>query len=238
MKRGAMALEGSSDLAASLEVGLPALRPSPVDPVVAEPRRDVADTAARAVVIALFTVMAVRLGLDYAQTGKLTGLLLLASEALVVVLTVFRRSPASVDRSNRARVLTALSMLGPPLVRPTGAEGLAPELTTVLVSAAGLLVVIVGKMSLGRSFGLMPANRGIVSTGLYRSVRHPIYLGYLVTHVAFVAANPTLWNTLLLVTADVALLARAVCEEQTLAKDEAYRRYKQVVRWRVLPGVF
>ena len=66
-----------------------------------ELRRDMADTAARSVVIALFTVMAVRLGLDYAQTGKLTGLLLLASEALVVVLTVLRRSPASVDRSHR-----------------------------------------------------------------------------------------------------------------------------------------
>ena len=172
------------------------------------------------------------------QTGRLTGLLLLASEALVVVLTVFRRAPASVDRSVEARVLTAISMVGPPLVRPTGVEGLAPEVATVLISAFGLLVVIAGKLSLGRSFGLMPANRGIVSTGLYRVVRHPIYLGYLVTHVAFVAANPTLWNVLLLATADVALMARAVCEERTLARDEAYRDYQQVVRWRVLPGVF
>jgi protein-S-isoprenylcysteine O-methyltransferase Ste14 len=37
----------------------------------------------------------------------------------------------------------------------------------------------------------MPANRGVVSTGLYRLVRHPIYMGYLITHAAFVAANPT-----------------------------------------------
>jgi len=235
MKRGTMAFEGTSELGASLEAGLSAL---PSAHPAAELRRDVADTAARSIVIALFSTMAVRLGLDYAQTGKLTGLLLLASEALVVVLTVLRRAPATVDRSHRARVLTALSMLGPPLVRPTMGEGIAPELTTVLISAAGLVVVIVGKMSLGRSFGLMPANRGIVSTGLYRSVRHPIYLGYLVTHVAFVAANPTLWNTLLLVAADTALLARAVCEERTLAKDDAYRRYQQVVRWRILPGLF
>ena len=235
MKRRAMAFDGSPELAATLEVGLPSR--STAQPVV-EARRDVAETAARSIVIALFTVMAVRLGVDYAQSGKLTGLLLLASEALVVVLTVLRRTPATVDRSHRARVLTALSMLGPPLVRPTMGEGIAPELTTVLVSAAGLLVVIVGKMSLGRSFGLMPANRGIVSTGLYRSVRHPIYLGYLVTHLAFVAANPILWNLLLLAAADTALLARAVCEERTLAKDDAYRRYQQVVRWRVLPGVF
>ena len=44
-------------------------------------------------------------------------------------------------------------------------------------------MVVVGKISLGRSFGLIPANRGIVSTGLYRLARDSIYLGYLITHV-------------------------------------------------------
>ncbi len=99
-------------------------------------------------------------------------------------------------------------------------------------------MVIGGKISLGRSFGLIPANRGIVSSGLYRLVRHPIYLGYLVTHIAFVLANPTAWNIALLVTADVALLARAVCEERTLARDQSYRAYQTRVRWRVVPGLF
>jgi protein-S-isoprenylcysteine O-methyltransferase Ste14 len=200
--------------------------------------RDMADTAARTIVIALFTVMAVRLGLDFMETGRLTGLLLLASEALVVLLTLFRRAPAIVDRSTRARLLTALSMVGPPLVRPTAFGGVAPEVATVLISAFGLLVVIGGKLSLGRSFGLIPANRGIVCSGLYRAVRHPIYLGYVLTHVAFVAANPTLWNLILLTASDIALMARAVCEERTLARDLEYRQYQQVVRWRVLPGVF
>jgi protein-S-isoprenylcysteine O-methyltransferase Ste14 len=199
---------------------------------------DAADLCARIIVVALFTMMAVRIGADFQQTGRLTGLLLLASETLVVVLTVFRRSAATVDRSLRARVLTTVSMMGPPLVRPALVPALAPELATVGLSACGLLIVIAGKLSLGRSFGLMPANRGIVSTGLYRLVRHPIYLGYLVTHAAFVAANPTGWNVALLVTADIALLARAICEESTLARDPEYRAYQQLVRWRVLPGLF
>ena len=129
-------------------------------------------------------------------------------------------------------------MLGPPLVRPTGVEGIAPEIATVAVSAAGLLLVITGKLSLGRSFGLMPANRGIVSTGLYRLVRHPIYLGYLITHYAFVAANASMWNVILLVTADLALMVRAVCEERILARDPEYRAYQQIVRWRIVPGLF
>jgi protein-S-isoprenylcysteine O-methyltransferase Ste14 len=199
---------------------------------------DIADLGARVIVIVLFTLMAIRIGRDFLETGRMTGLLLLASETLVVVLTVLRRTTSAVDRSYRARVLTAFSMMGPVLVRPSAGGALAPEVATVLLSAAGLTVVIAGKLSLGRSFGLMPANRGVVSSGLYRLVRHPIYLGYLITHSGFVAANPTVWNIAMLVGADIALMWRAVCEEETLGKDDAYRSYQQTVRWRVVPGVF
>jgi protein-S-isoprenylcysteine O-methyltransferase Ste14 len=97
---------------------------------------------------------------------------------------------------------------------------------------------VLGKLSLGRSFGLTPANRGIVSSGIYRVVRHPIYLGYLITHLGFVAANPTHWNLAVLALADVALMLRAICEEQTLAQDPEYRAYVDRVRWRVVPGIF
>jgi protein-S-isoprenylcysteine O-methyltransferase Ste14 len=91
---------------------------------------------------------------------------------------------------------------------------------------------------LGRSFGLVPANRGIVSSGLYRVVRHPIYLGYLVTHCGFVIANPLNWNLAVLIVADAALMFRAVLEERTLSKDSEYRAYMQRTRWRIVPGLF
>jgi protein-S-isoprenylcysteine O-methyltransferase Ste14 len=200
--------------------------------------RDRADSISRVVIVALFSFMAVRLGANYLETGRLAGLMLLASEALVVVLTVFRRAPMMVDRSLRARVLTTLAMIGPPLVAPATLAPLVSDAIAASVSGVGLLVVICGKISLGRSFGLMPANRGIVSSGLYRLVRHPIYLGYFITHVAFLAAHPSVWNIGLLVVSDIAQLARAVCEERTLAKDEAYREYQTRVRWRVVPGLF
>lgn len=196
------------------------------------------DIASRAVVIVLFSMMAIRFGADFLSTGRVTGLLLLVSEMLVVLLTVMRRSAATVDRSMRARLLTALSMLGPPLLQPAHVAALVPQSLTIAASVVGLTIVIAGKVTLGRSFGLMPANRGVVSSGVYRIVRHPIYLGYLVTHVAFLAATPSAWNIAALFAADSALLARAVCEEKTLSRDERYRAYKQAVRWRVCPGVF
>jgi hypothetical protein len=42
----------------------------------------------------------------------------------------------------------------------------------------------------------------------------------------------------MLTSADIALMWRAVCEERTLQQDRAYREYQQVVRWRVVPGLF
>jgi protein-S-isoprenylcysteine O-methyltransferase Ste14 len=225
-----------SALATSVEVLPPAAETVPVSPV--RTVHDISDNIAKISMVGLFTFMTVNIGLNYLETGRLTGLLLLASEALVVVLTVCRRAPMIVDRSLRARVLTTLAMMGPPLVKPTAITPLVPDAVTVAASAVGLLIVIAGKASLGRSFGFIPANRGIVSSGLYRLVRHPIYLGYLITHAAFVVANPTTWNIALLLTTDMALLARAVCEEDTLARDEAYRAYQAKVRWRVLPGIF
>jgi len=192
----------------------------------------------RAAIIVLFSFMAVRFGADFLQTGRLTNLLLLLSEMLVVALTVLRRTAATVDRSMRARLLTTLSLLGPPLVKPSLVTPLLPPSLTVAASVIGLAIVIAGKLTLGRSFGLMPANRGIVSSGVYRLVRHPIYLGYLITHVAFLFATPTAWNIVTLCAGDTALLLRAVCEEQTLARDPQYQEYQQIVRWRVCPGLF
>jgi hypothetical protein len=29
-----------------------------------------------------------------------------------------------------------------------------------------------------------------------------------------------------------------VCEERTLSRDAEYRAYQQIVRWRVVPGLF
>ena len=200
--------------------------------------RALSDLLARAAIIVLFSTMAVRFGSDFLETGRITGLFLLLSEGLVVVLTVLRRSAAAIDRSIKARVLTAISMLGPPLLVPGAAAPLAPEATTVSLSIAGLCVVIAGKITLGRSFALLPANRGVVSTGVYGVVRHPIYMGYLVTHLAFVVASPSIFNLGALLVADAALLARAVCEEKTLSLDPAYRDYQTRVRWRVAPFLF
>ena len=102
-----------------------------------------------------------------------------------------RRRAYLVDTSAAAVTITAIALLGPPLLRTGDAPGLLPDALTALISCAAICLVIVGKITLGRSFGIVPANRGIVDKGPYLLVRHPIYAGYLVSHLAFVAAYPT-----------------------------------------------
>ena len=198
----------------------------------------VTDLVARATVIVLFSLMSVNLFGDFLRTGHITGLLLLASESLVVVLTLVRRRPQFVDRSVAGVVTTALSLAGPPLLRAVDAPGAIPDGVTAIVSAAGLGVVILGKVALGRSFGIAPANRGVVIRGPYGLVRHPIYAGYLLTHLAFLVAHPSPWNAVIIVVADGALVVRALIEERFLSADEKYRSYCRRVGWHLVPGVF
>ena len=200
-------------------------------------RERASEFAARAFISALFVLLASKIGAEFATTGHLTGLLLLVSELLVVVLTVVRRPAAVVDRALATRIVSGISIVGVYFIRPIG-EALLPDVVTACISGAGLLVIITGKLTLGRSFGLLPANRGVVCRGIYTVVRHPIYAGYLVTHAAFLLAHPTAWNIALLVVSDLALLVRAVYEERTLALDAEYTDYMSRVRWRVIPGAF
>ena len=201
-------------------------------------RSTVTDLLSRAMIVVLFTMLSINLLGDFLRTGHVTGLLLLAGESLVVVLTVVRRKAMCVDRSVAAGVLTLLSVAGPPMLRASDVTPLVPDVATAMVSAIGLALVVVGKMALGRSFGLVPANRGVVVRGPYTLVRHPIYTGYLITHVAFFIADPIPWNAVVILIADTALILRALMEERVLSKDVAYQGYCQRVGWHLVPGVF
>ncbi len=202
------------------------------------PNERVRDLLARACIVLLFTMLTLNLLNDFMRTGRVTGLLLLTGEALVVVLTVIRRRARLVDRSVAAAVMTTVSLAGPPLLRASDVAALAPDPLTAIVSAFGLMVVIYGKITLGRSFGVAPANRGVVVRGPYGVVRHPIYTGYLVTHIGFLLANPTPWNIAVIALADTALIVRALMEERVLKADAEYQGYCERVGWHLVPGVF
>jgi protein-S-isoprenylcysteine O-methyltransferase Ste14 len=134
--------------------------------------------------------------------------------------------------------MTMFSVAGPVLMRASETAPLVPDVATATVGALGLMLVVVGKITLGRSFGLVPANRGVVVRGPYTFVRHPIYTGYLITHAAFLMANPSPWNVSVILIADTALVLRALMEERVLSADVEYQGYCRRVGWHLVPGVF
>lgn len=201
-------------------------------------RERLVDLLARTLVGALFLLLSMNLLEDFLRTQRITGLLLLVSESLVVVLTVMRRRACLVDTSAASLTITAIALVGPPLLRTGDAPGLLPDALTALVSGAAVCLVIAGKLTLGRSFGIVPANRGVVDKGPYLLVRHPIYAGYLITHLAFVAAYPRPWNIAVVVISDAALVWRALFEERLLRQDERYQAYCGRVGWHLVPGLF
>jgi protein-S-isoprenylcysteine O-methyltransferase Ste14 len=200
--------------------------------------RGLTEFAARFTIGALFTLLCTNLFAEFMRTGHLTGLMLVASESLVVIFTVLRRRATLVDRSAWAAAVTCISLGGPWLLRANDTPALVADWVTALISALGLCLVVIAKITLGRSFGLMPANRGVIVAGPYTFMRHPIYTGYLVTHVAFLFAHPDVWNIALIAIADGALIWRALMEERILCDDAEYRSYCQRVGWHLVPGVF
>jgi protein-S-isoprenylcysteine O-methyltransferase Ste14 len=72
------------------------------------------------------------------------------------------------------------------------------------------------RIYLGRRFGFLPANRGIVASGPFSIVRHPIYSGWFVLMLGLLMAYPTLHNALMLTVIVPDMVLRIDLEEQLL----------------------
>ena len=163
--------------------------------------------------------------------------LVLVGEILVLVF-VFVRRPATELSTSWREWLVALAASSPPLfVEPSGNQ-LAPTWIIAVVFLVGAILQLAAKLNLNRSFGLVPANRGIVTTGFYGIVRHPVYATYLIGHIAFLLANWSVWNLCVYAVGWALQIARMLAEEALLMRDPAYVAYRRNVRYRLAPGIF
>ncbi len=110
--------------------------------------------------------------------------------------------------------------------------------TADVLLAVGLSWALVSAAWLGRCFGVFPDARGLVTTGPYAVVRHPLYLGELTGMAGVVLCSTrsvvALGAFAVLVAID---LARTVYEEQTLRSAfPDYDDYARRVRFRIVPG--
>lgn len=163
--------------------------------------------------------------------------LILISEGLGVAFILFRRAAVRSDFSPYAAGVAFLGTGAPLLVTAPGHPLIAPAVG-IWVMIAGLLLNISAKVCLNRSFGVAAANRGVQRAGPYRFLRHPMYAGYAITQVAFLALNPCLWNLSVYALSWGVQILRIRAEEKLLLQDPAYRAYAGEVRFRLVPGVF
>ncbi len=126
---------------------------------------------------------------------------------------------------------TALKLAPPPHLWPVHAN---------VVFVAGGVVAVTAFLSLGRSFAILPAVRGIVRGGPYALVRHPAYLGEMAMITACCLASPApavmdFWPA---AAAVAAVVFRIGAEERVLATSPDYQAYARRVRWRLVPGLW
>ncbi|AOI79041.1 methyltransferase family protein [Burkholderia sp. NRF60-BP8] len=170
--------------------------------------------------------------------SRITLILLLVSAGLTVGMSAFAKLPKRRDWHPVAVIVALGGSFYCLAYQLNASTQLIPEWAGGVWQISGIAWQLFAKLSLGRSFGLLPANRGVVSTGAYRFMRHPIYAGYLLSEIGFLLANFSTRNLLTIGIWMLLQIARIVMEERVLSEDADYRTYKTKVRYRLIPGVF
>ena len=163
-------------------------------------------------------------------------ILLTLSEMLGVIFILTRRPGQISVQASSVFVAFAGTAL-PLLVRPGGIS-LVPSLVSSGMMLIGLVLSLLSKLYLNRSFGLVAANRGIKVGGPYRLVRHPMYLGYIINQLGFLAASFSLANLGIYLLAWAFQIARVRAEEHVLQQDSSYRQFAGRVTAKLIPGVY
>ena len=107
-----------------------------------------------------------------------------------------------------------------------------------IISAVGAVLAIASLYCLGRSFAILPSLRPIQTSGMYRLVRHPIYVSYLVMALGTIVRHFTAYNVCVALAGIALMGCRITFEERRLKQDSLYRDYMTAVRYRLIPGLY
>ena len=114
---------------------------------------------------------------------------------------------------------------------------LAPVIGVAMLCCGNVLQIL-SLASLGRSSGIVAANRGIRINGMYRFVRHPLYFSYCLSGIGFALASFSLFNIIVCALLVGLIILSIREEEHLLLPDADYCEYCQATPWRLIPGVY
>jgi len=164
-----------------------------------------------------------------------SGYMLFLVNMLIATLFLTRRKEIRITESSQDRLVTTVCILLSFSLRAMPGTSLVSASWESSLLTLALLLVLAAYLSLGRSFGLIPANRGLKFGGMYRCVRHPLYGAEMLFFASFFLANSTAWNFVLIVGIFFCLHLRALAEERLLASDPTYKNFCYKVRKRYIP---
>lgn len=191
------------------------------------------DTLEKFVLVGLLGLLAQRLLSDLSD--KPINLVFLLAETMVIVFVAIRRRASDLSLRPADWLTGFAGTFLPLLVIGSNGAGYAPGAVLML---AGIGISIASQLSLRQSFGVVAANRGVVTSGLYGMVRHPMYLGYWFSQTGFLLTNPTTWNAVVWVLWATCQFHRIRAEERVLSADREYAAFKQRVRFRLIPLIY
>lgn len=148
------------------------------------------------------------------QQTQLIFFLLLVLRDFAAGYFFFRRQPAHSRGSRTLTVLAYASSAMPLLYFGSTVSSKALFLASDLLAIVGFLIVVLATVELGTSIGISPANRGLVRSGIYRYIKHPMYLGYVVSEFGLVILNPL--NAVFMVLSTSLYVIRAATENKVL----------------------
>ncbi len=171
------------------------------------------------------------------HSHNLSNIFFALEQGLLVWMFLTRRRSQATSQRPWDWVVATLGGWLPLVMRPHESGGML-ELYGSGIQVVGLTCVIVSFCTLGRSFGVVAANRGLKVGGPYRFVRHPIYFSHSITLMGFVIANLWWFNIVLVLAITLFQVLRINAEERILTATSDYKTYKEHVRWRLLPGLY
>jgi protein-S-isoprenylcysteine O-methyltransferase Ste14/uncharacterized membrane protein (UPF0127 family) len=176
--------------------------------------------------------------LHWQENGRITSLGLVCVNSLLCFLFLTRRQSTEISHHLLDWIIPLCTIGFSLSLRP--GPGLNTSLTTLSVTlqVTGIIAALLSLSNLGRSFGIVPANRGIKNLGPYRIVRHPLYASEIIFYIGFLVGNMSTVNLSLVLLIMLGQVYRAFSEERLLARENIYSEYMQRVRYRLLPRVF
>src|SRR5579872_5638486 len=118
--------------------------------------------------------MVVMLG-DFLAHHRASSLLLCVFDGGMAWFAITRPMPKESNFRLYDWIISIGGAFGPLLLRPVGEVN--DSLPLLGAQLCGQLIYVSALFSLNKSFGVVAANRGIKTRGLYRLIRHPVYLG-------------------------------------------------------------